>query len=398
MRPFTLLFLVAAVCGLFFAGFSTWDFVAHLDRDVHDVHCSFIPGLLASDTSASSGCHVTLMSPYSSVLRATVWGGVPISLPGLAVFAFLLFRGLDMLLNRREDDKRATTFLVLAAALPALTSLGMGYLSLVELGAACKLCIGIYISSFVALAAAIGIRAQGVGEDMVGFGREFGLSFAEGVGFVLIPVLLYAAVSPDYTRYIGTCGSLAKPEDANGVLLPIGQQASGKDAVEVFDPLCPACKGFEGRLNASGLESQLKRKALIFPLDNSCNWMVSNTLHPGACMMSEAVLCADKNADAVIAWAFEHQDEVRTAATTDVAAAEALVVAKFPELKSCIGSPAVKSRLNKSLRYAVANQLPVLTPQLYVENQKLCDADTDLGLDYALTRLLAGQVGSKESK
>ena len=126
--------------------------------------------------------------------------------------------------------------------------------------------------------------------------------------------------------------------------------------------------------------------------------MVSNTLHPGACMMSEAVLCADKNADAVIAWAFEHQDEVRTAASTDVAAAQALVVAKFPELKSCIGSPAVKSRLNKSLRYAVANQLPVLTPQLYVQNEKLCDADTDLGLDYALTRLLAGQVGSKESK
>lgn len=383
---------------MFFAGFSTWDFVAHLDRDVHDVHCSFIPGLLASDTSASSGCHITLMSPYSSVFRASVWGGIPVALPGLAVFAFLLFRGLDMLLNRREDDKRATTFLVLAAALPALTSVGMGYLSIVELGAACKLCIGIYISSFVALAAAFGIRAQGVGEDMQGFGREFGLSFAEGVGFVLVPVLLYAVMAPDYSRYIGTCGNLPKPEDTNGVLLPIGQQASGKEAVEIFDPLCPACKGFEGRLAASGLESQLKRKALMFPLDNTCNWMVSNTLHPGACMMSEAVLCADTKTDAVIAWAFEHQDEVRTAASTNPDAAKDLVTAAFPELKACIGSPAVKSRLNKSLRYAVANQLPVLTPQIYVENQKLCDADTDLGLDYALTRLLAAPVAKKESK
>lgn len=398
MRPFTILFLVAAVCGMFFAGFSTWDFVAHLDRDVHDVHCSFIPGLLASDSSASSGCHVTLMSPYSSVFRASVWGGIPIALPGLAVFAFLLFRGLDLLLNRREDDKRATTFLVLAAMLPALTSVGMGYLSWVELGAACKLCIGMYISSFVALAAAFGIRAQGVGEDMQGFGREFGFSFAEGVGFVLVPALLYAAISPDYSGYIGTCGGLPKPEDTNGVLLPIGQQASGREAVEVFDPLCSACKGFEGRLAASGLEPQLKRKALLFPLDNTCNWMVSNTLHPGACMVSEAVLCADAKADTVIAWAFEHQDEVRTAAATSPDAAKELVTSAFPDLKTCIGSPAVKSRLNKSLRFAVANQLPVLTPQIYVENKKLCDADTDLGLDYALTRLLAGEVATKESK
>lgn len=397
MRPFTILFLVAAACGMFFAGMSTWDFIAQLDRDVHDVTCSFIPGLLASDSSAASGCHVTMMSPYSSVLRTTVWGGIPIALPGLAVFAFLMFRGLDLMLNRRENDKRATTFLLLATLLPALTSVVMGYLSIIELGAACKLCIGIYISSFVALAAAFGIRAQGVGEDMNGFGREFGLSFAEGTGFVLIPLLIYTIMSPDYTRFIGTCGTLPKPEDANGVLLPIGQQASGKTAIEVFDPLCSACKGFENRLNASGLAEQIKRKALLFPLDNACNWMVSNTLHPGACMVSEAVLCADTKADQVIAWSFEHQEEILTAAKANPDSAKDIVVAAFPELKACIGSPAVKSRLNKSLRYAVANQLTVLTPQLYVENTKLCDADTDLGLDYALTRLLAAPVAAKEN-
>lgn len=395
MRPFTIVFLVAAASGMFFSGFSTWDFVTHLDRDVHDVHCSFIPGVLESDSSASSGCHVTLMSPYSSVFRAAIWGGIPIALPGLAVFSFLLFRGLDLALNRREDDKRATTFLLLATLLPVLTSLGMGYLSWVQLGAACKLCIGIYISSFLAFGAAFGIRAQGVGEDMDGFGREFGLSFAEGLGFVLIPALLYAALAPDYSKYAGTCGTLLKPEDTNHVLLPIGQQASGKTTIEVFDPLCPACKGFEGRLAASGMASDLKRSALMFPLDNTCNWMVSNTLHPGACMVSEAVLCADAKADSVIAWAFEHQDELRETAAKNPDAAKELVTAAFPELKTCIGSPAVRSRLNKSLRFAVANQLPVLTPQLYVENTKLCDADTDLGLDYALSRLLSGGVAKE---
>ena len=36
---------------------------------------------------------------------------------------------------------------------------------------------------------------------------------------------------------------------------------------------------------------------------------------------------------------------------------------------------------------------PVLTPQLYVNNTRLCDADTDLGLDYMLSRLIERAAG-----
>ena len=39
-------------------------------------------------------------------------------------------------------------------------------------------------------------------------------------------------------------------------------------------------------------------------------------------------------------------------------------------------------------RWAVKNQLPVMTPQAYVDGTRVCDADTDLGLDYVLARLL----------
>ena len=48
----------------------------------------------------------------------------------------------------------------------------------------------------------------------------------------------------------------------------------------------------------------------------------------------------------------------------------------------------MRTRLNKSLRWAVKNQMQVLTPQFYVEGVKLCDQDVDLGLDYALTTML----------
>ena len=37
----------------------------------------------------------------------------------------------------------------------------------------------------------------------------------------------------------------------------------------------------------------------------------------------------------------------------------------------------------------VSNQLPVLAPQLYVAGVKLCDEDVDLGLSFALSRMLS---------
>lgn len=404
--PFLIVFILAAAAGLFFAGFSTHDFVEHLDRQVHSIHCSFIPGLINPDASGSSGCHVTMMSTWSSMFRSTIWGGLPISLPAMSVFAFLLFRGVDLLVNRSSEEKAPRLFLVAAAALPLLTSIAMGYISLVELGTACKLCIGIYTSSTIAfIAAVLEWRMSGrprLGEDIAIHGesaafedagmRDHVLSFAQGVGFVAVPVLVYFIAMPDYTSYTGTCGTLPKPDDEYGVMVPLGPQGAGATAIEVFDPLCPACKGFENRLAASGLEDRMSRKAVMFPLDNTCNWMVGSSLHPGACTVSEAVLCADTKADAVVAWAFENQEAIRTAATADPAAAAKMVAENFPELKDCVGSAKVKSRLNKSLRWAVANQLPVLTPQLYVNGAKLCDEDTDLGMEYALTRLLDAQT------
>jgi hypothetical protein len=71
------------------------------------------------------------------------------------------------------------------------------------------------------------------------------------------------------------------------------------------------------------------------------------------------------------------------------AAVYARIKQELPELGDCVGQPAVRARVNKSLRWIVANSLPVLTPQLFVGNQKIPDEDTDLGLDYVLSRVLA---------
>ena len=90
----------------------------------------------------------------------------------------------------------------------------------------------------------------------------------------------------------------------------------------------------------------------------------------------------------MIAWAFDVQDQIRADTAKDPTAAARYVKQKFPELAACVGSPEARSRLNKSLRWAVANNIHVLTPQLFVDGTKLCDEDVDLGLEFALSIML----------
>src|SRR6185503_4848407 len=70
--------LVAALLGLLFASNSTLDYAKHLDRRLHDLHCSFIPG--APATSSAEACRVAMYSPYAAFFREKYWGGIPISL------------------------------------------------------------------------------------------------------------------------------------------------------------------------------------------------------------------------------------------------------------------------------------------------------------------------------
>lgn len=454
-RIFLGLIAVAAVFGFAFAAVSTSDFTSHLDRQVHGIHCSLIPGGGELDTRGTSGCHVTLMSPYSSILRDSVWGGIPVALPAMGVFGFLVFAALGILILGRERDVRALLGLVLASAIPFGTSLVMGWISYSELGAACKLCIGIYTASTFAFVLAIvalvrgsrkvaplptnddatmrddeldeAVDAAAATEEApgklklatasamdrriaarrtarrLGPSNEaplswgiFGIAALLGVAFVTLPMMAYASGAPDFDRFVGACGTLENREGADEVLVSIGPETREVEMIEVLDPLCPSCRGFEARFSAHRAASEVSRRALLFPLDSECNWMVEEAVHPGACVLSEAILCADEDAEEVLAWAFEHQDELRTASEDEGAAAIGRAVReRFPALGDCIGTPRVRARLNRALRFAVQNELPVLTPQIYVGGTRLCDEDTDLGLDYVLSRLLDRSEGGE---
>ena len=385
---------IFALLGAVFAAVSTSDFIAFLDRQVHSVTCSFVPGIGAADTTGSSGCHAALMSPYSAVLRTLTWGGIPISLAAFAVFAYLLFRAADLIVRRLTSDPDETRFLVVATLLPVLVSLVYFLIAVLRVGSVCRLCVGIYVASlgvFVCAVAAHRSARRGVQARPVPW-RRYAAAFAEGVVFVAVPVLLYLALKPAYSDSLARCGELLHPEDRYGVLVKLAPSGT-VPAIEVLDPLCPACKGFSQRLTASGLGERLNRELVLFPLDKECNWMVGESVHPGACAVCEAVLCGGVRARDVLEWAFENQAELRALGKEPNRVYDR-VRSQFPELADCLGKPAVKARLNRSLRWAVANSLPVQTPQLFVRGQKVCEEDTDLGLEYVLARMLKAPAAS----
>ncbi len=374
--------LAGALLGTLFAGLSTLDFTEHLDRQLHPLHCSFIPGV-ASGGMGEAGCRAVMNSRFSSFFRDVYWGGIPLALLALAVFAYLLFLTAEMWLSGRIERKSEAGYLAIAGLLPLGMSLVMFTISAVEVGAFCKLCIGIYFSSSLYALSTILLWRE-TRADFTDRSRA-PLYLLEGFAFVGAAIFVYLISLPSYDVKVKSCGTLKKPEDKQKVMLTLA--SGGQPTIEVIDPLCPACKAFETRLQSADLLQGMQRQVLLFPLDSECNWMLQQSMHPGACMVSRALICADKDMKAMLDYIIDNQEEFRIVASKAPAEIQAKLQQKFPAIAGCIDAPDTKIRLNNMLRYAMNNRLPITTPQLYIANQRLCDEDSDLGLDYSVREL-----------
>jgi uncharacterized membrane protein len=396
MRPrrATLVALIASALGLVFAAYSTYDYAQQLDRQVHAVHCSFIPGAPVS-SDADNACKAALFSPYSAIFRATYWGGVPISLFGLGAFAFFIGFAVYLRLGDRRLPRSAYPTFVALTLGPLAVSVLMLTISLTHLHALCKLCVGIYVSSLIlAVSAFLGMRSHAREAETAGNGRALGVwtpiaaLLALGIS-VLAPALVYVASLPEYRPLLDKCGKLATMSDPHHGLLKIPTARPTRAVVLFEDPLCPTCKAFHERLVDEGIFEQLDVTMAMFPLDSECNWMLDRALHPGACVLAKAVICGgNAKARAVLEWAYDQQDSLRELGKKGAAALTAKVSERWgQEIASCVTGKQVDIQLNQELHFAASNHIPVSTPQMFLGDERICDEDTDLGLKYTLAQL-----------
>jgi uncharacterized membrane protein len=353
---------------------------------------SFIPGAPVS-SDVDNACKTALFSPYSAILRSRYWGGIPISLFGLGAFAFFVgFAAYVFVGDRRLPKSAYPTFFALTIG-PVLVSILMFFLSVTHLHALCKLCVGVYVSSFtLSIAAFIGMRAHARDADPQRATGTFRVPLAAlaALGFAtMVPATVYASMLPDYRPLLGRCGKLATNADPHHALLKIPTSHPTRAVTLFEDPLCPTCKAFHDRLVDEGIFDRLDVTMAMFPLDSDCNWMLDRSLHPGACVLAKAVICGGTGkARSILEWAYASQDELRELGKKGGGALAAKVSARWgPEIATCVAGKQVETQLNQQLHFAANNHIPVSTPQMFLGTQRLCDEDTDLGLDYTLGQL-----------
>jgi uncharacterized membrane protein len=383
--------LIAALLGLLFASNSTLDYAKHLDRRLHDVHCSFIPG--APATAEAEACRVAMYSPYSALFKEHYWGGIPISLFALGAFAFFSAFAIYLLVYGARAPKRALQFFGAASLVPLFVSLVMFTISVTKLGTVCKTCAGIYIASvLLAVAGVLGFlasKSEVPSEPRVTVGPALPLIWLISLGGIsLIPALVYAASAPDERPYLTKCGAIKQPKIKNDEFVKIATTHPIQPTLLFEDPLCPTCKAFHERLVGENIIEKLDISLALFPLDSECNWMLDTALHPGACIVSKAVLCGGDNARAVLEWAFEEQEFLTRAGKNGPDVLRAAIRQKWGDtMLKCVDDRKTDVRLNNHLHFASDNNIPVSTPQMYLGSRRVCDEDTDLGLRFTLGQL-----------
>jgi hypothetical protein len=308
-----------------------------------------------------------------------------------------------------------------------LVSLVMFVISMTKLGSFCKLCVGIYVCSIaLAVAAALslvrwrrtapddkqvpkagepyragapagGLRAQ---LDAPAGDRKpmtwLPLAWLAGLGAAsVLPAMVYAMSLPDYRPYLAKCGTTPLEPEPHNALLKIPTAHPVQPVTLFEDPLCPTCKAFHQRLVADDIFERLDVTLVLFPLDSSCNWMLDRSMHPGACLLSGAILCAADggNARAALEWSYDNQDDLRDAGKAGEAALKKKIGDRFgAAVASCASDKKTTVRLTRHLHHAANNRVPVSTPQMFLGDKRVCEEDTDLGLKYTLAQLAPAVV------
>ncbi len=311
--------------------------------------------------------------------RYSVFLGLPVAawgVLGYAVSASLAGWGLA---RRRPHPGWPAGLLLLVSAAAVATSVALALVSERLIGAFCLLCAASWALSLLLFVAAWrACRAAGTGAavraDVAVLRRNRPRTAA--VAAALAAVLAVAVVA--YPRYWtkpartsdagGTAGAQraaiparpAIPGGAPGTTPPAGDD---REILVFSDYACPFCaKAHEDTEAALARNPGVRVVHRHFPLDPACNPLVKRAIHPGACVLARAAICAEaQGKEREMSTALFRNQEARRPVES-LASELGLDLAVF---RTCITAPETEKRLAADVAEGIARGIKV-TPSFVV--------------------------------
>jgi protein-disulfide isomerase len=294
-------------------------------------------------------CDRVATSRFSVVL------GLPVAVWGMLGYGLALLLALAGLRRGRLREGWPAGLLFLVAAVAAAVAVVLALVSELAIGALCLLCAASWVISFALLAAAWrACRPEGVGAAVRGdvgiLRRRPLLAAALALAGVSAAVLAAAA----YPRYWERRARAAVAPPASSAPAPPGGGGMSRGplvVVEFSDYECPFCaKSHEDTKALLATRPDVTLVRRHFPLDSECNPAVKRRMHPEACALARAAICAEEQGqlapmdDAL----FRNQQAKRP--VEEIAKAVGLDLARF---RRCLAAPETDARLRSDIEAGV---------------------------------------------
>ncbi len=320
----------------------------------------------AAHLGIASACNINEFVNCDRVATSaySVFLGLPVAVWGLLGYGLLLILSILGLGPRRSHASWPAGLLFVGAAAAAVVAVVLATLSEVRIGALCLYCAGSWVVSFALLAAAWracrpGGIAAAVRDDFALLGSRPALTLGTAIAMAAL-VAVAARAQPRYWEKPPT-----PPVPLAKVVTGLPAPAAGPPViVEFSDYECPFCAKAHFELKAL-LETRpdVRLVKRHFPLDPTCNPMMKRAMHPDACALARAGICAEAQGrlaemdDAL----FGNQQAKRP--VTDLAMDVGLDLARF---RDCLASPETSRRLGDDIATGV--QIGLKATPTYVVN------------------------------
>ena len=342
--------------------------------------------------SDTVNCDLITGSTYSEFL------GVPISWWGTIYYSLLAIMSLFAALSRKE--RRATVTIAWFMALAGIPyCLVLAYIAFFVIGAVCLECIGMYLVTFAAaiglfLALRIPIERifwfiKNYILSVLGKRNELGFKPALWTHAIIIGLCFGAgwfAITEIQNRQFPGRRSQVSAEDqirAHYIqsIHPIapqpfwavwGNPEAKVKIVEFSEFQCPFCRlsCFMVKPFLHEFRKDIAYYFVNYPLDSECNPDVPNKMHPIACYLSTAGLCANKRGEF---WKY-HDELFRNQKKLSKEFALEVAERDFgwnrDEFQRCIGSPEIDAQLAQEIE--AGRKIYIRgTPALFLDGRKI---------------------------